>query len=192
MLKDQQPVSTKDKVILYFKQEGEKQSFECDNPERFKMLQDYLGKDVLDSTLNAILNNKKLQPMNVHLPFKKKLGYKLWTLLVRLLCLIVCFYLLQLALFNVILLGIMILLFMRLNNHFDEFMIKKEVKYQNKDYNEFIQTEKNRPEYKNKNVVLEGAEQGKWLEFHLPESACPQDTTNTTSFSNKSQILTTK
>ena len=96
--------------------------------------------------------------MNVKLPFKKKLGYKLWTLFVRLVVVIIFFYLLQLALFNVILLGIMILLFMQLNNHFEEFMIKKEVRYQNKDYNDFIQNEKNRPEYKAKNVVLEGAE----------------------------------
>ena len=77
--------------------------------------------------------------------------------------LVISFIFLQLALFNVILLGLIIMFFFKVNYFFDEFIVKKEYKYQNKDFDQFIKDESELPAYKQAHVNITSMEQGKYL-----------------------------
>ena len=87
----------------------------------------------------------------------------------KVLYLLIAFIFLQLALFNVILLGLIIIFFFKVNYYFDEFIIKKEYKYQNKDFDKFIADQNELRAYKEACINITAMEQGKYLEFHLPE-----------------------
>ena len=92
-------------------------------------------------------------------------------LLIALLYFYFAFLLIQLALFNVILLGLLIILFIKLQNGIAAWLIKNEMKYQNKDFKAFLESQNQLKGYKDSQVNLTGGEQGMWLEFHLNDDA---------------------
>ena len=103
------------------------------------------------------------------MPCTKKAFLTFLAFFLKVMYLVISFIFLQLALFNVILLGLIIMFFFKVNYYFDEFIIKKEYKYQNKDFDKFIETQNELPAYKQACVNITSMEQGKYLEFHLPE-----------------------
>ena len=80
-----------------------------------------------------------------------------------------CLLILQLALFNLILLGIFIIYFFKMLSLFKAREFKTEYEYQNKKFREFIEAE-NKRYYLKLNVELIGGEYGKWIEIQLPDN----------------------
>ena len=81
--------------------------------------------------------------------------------------LVICFVLLQLALFNLILLGLMIMYLYKIGDTFTAMIIKAEVKYQNKGFLDFLKTQDEL--YKQNNITFNGGTQGAWIEVQLPD-----------------------
>lgn len=134
-----------------------------------KTLADYkIKQDEFEKTTREIETNINLRPFDLKQPFFRKLGFKLLALFVILIYLYACLILLQLALFNLILLGIMIIYLKKLYYLLFSFEYKQDYNYRNRRFKQFIEAENNRY-YKNINVDLVGGEQGQWLELQLPE-----------------------
>lgn len=166
-----QPESNKKQVV--FKFSSLTQKYECDKAEEQKRLEDRLkhSPGILENTLNQLNTNRKLQPFNITMPFSKKLLFIMLAFSLKLLYIVIAFFFLQLALFNVILLGLLIMFFFKVNYYFDEFIIKKEFKYQNKEFDAFIAQQNELSDYKKACVNITGVEQGRYLEFHLPDDS---------------------
>ena len=83
------------------------------------------------------------------MPFTKKALLISIAFFLKLLYIVAAIIFLQLALFNVILLGLLIMFFFKVNYYFEEFIIKKEYKYQIKDFDKYIQEQNELPALKN-------------------------------------------
>ncbi len=96
-----------------------------------EILKGYLGENLclLEEMLNRLSKEKGLRPWERSLPWYQKLLYKLSTLFVVLVYLFICFIVLQLALFNIILLGLMVIYLSKLNDVFGAMIFKAECKY---------------------------------------------------------------
>jgi len=90
---------------------------------------------ILENTFRQLNTNPKLRPFDIKMPWTKKALLNVLAFFLKVLYLLAAFIFLQLALFNVILLGLIIMFFFKVNYYFDEFIIKKEYNYQNKDFN---------------------------------------------------------
>jgi hypothetical protein len=156
---------------VVFKYNFQTKQYECDKEEEHQRLKDRMKQNpkVLKETFDRLNNEKNLQPFNIKMPCTKKAFLTFLAFFLKVMYLVISFIFLQLALFNVILLGLIIMFFFKVNYYFDEFIIKKEYKYQNKDFDKFIETQNELPAYKQACVNITSMEQGKYLEFHLPE-----------------------
>jgi hypothetical protein len=86
------------------------------------------------------------------------------------------FVIVQLALFNVILMGLFVIAFAKLQDFIAGYLIKVEVKFQNKGFEEFLKAQNEKPAFKNASVNVTGSNQGMTLEFHHPEHPHNSDT----------------
>ena len=91
----------------------------------------------------------------------------------------VSFIALQLALFNLILLGIIIIYMGKLYDMMTRYAFKFEYNYRNSAFQKHIQ-EANKQYFSNKNVELVGLQEGLLLELQLPENVDDQFMTNPT------------
>jgi hypothetical protein len=82
-----------------------------------------------ENMLKEVSRRKDLHPWERSLPCHTKLGYKLGKYVTIVLYLVLCFVLLQLALFNLILLGLMLMYLGKIGDTFTAMTIKAEVKY---------------------------------------------------------------
>ena len=76
--------------------------------------------------------------------------------------------LLQLALFNLIWLGIFLVYLRKLYLTMHNYEIRIDYQYRHRKYNEFIETENERY-YRSKNVEILPGEEGRWIEIQLPD-----------------------
>ena len=97
-----------------------------------------------------------------------RFGLKLFSIILLLVYTYACLVLLQLALFNLIMLGVMCIYFKKLYYFLHGFELKKDHNYRNADFKKFIEAENSRY-YRQLNVELIPGEQGKWLELQLPD-----------------------
>ena len=133
------------------------------------ILAEYLKDGLLkkfEQMLIDLSKDYKKHPWNRSLPWYTKFGLKFAKYFVLTLYLWLCFVLIQLALFNLILLGIMLLYLGKIADLFTALIIKSEVKYQNKDFKAFL--ERQEKDYKNKITLTPGI-MGKWIEVHLTD-----------------------
>jgi hypothetical protein len=131
------PFSTKAKRNISW-DEGALEYVMSDEDER--ILTPILSKhmDIFIKMLKDLSTQKYLRPFERSLPWYQKLLFKFLWLVVVLLYLYVCFILLQLALFNLILLGLFLMGLVKINDTFTAATIKAELKYKNKDFLRFI------------------------------------------------------
>jgi len=169
----QKPFSTKAKRTISWvgtdKLTGEKfESYVLTEEDR-EILKDYLKGDMVrfENMLKEVSRRRDLHPWQRSLPCHTKLGYKLGKYFVIVLYLAICFVLLQLALFNLILLGLMIMYLYKIGDTFTAMIIKAEVKYQNKGFLDFLKTQDEL--YKQNNITFNGGTQGQWIEVQLPD-----------------------
>jgi hypothetical protein len=92
------------------------------------------------------------------------LGLKILTIILLIIYSYGCFILLQLALFNLIMLGVMLVYFNKLFMFFRAIVFRYDYNYRNQPFKKFIEKENDRF-YIKKNIELIGGEQGKWLEL---------------------------
>jgi len=160
------PTSTRAKLVIEFNTgKGEFQMTERDK----EILNDYIDIAELNKTTNAIETNIKLRPFERKAPYCRKKSMSLLTLIVLLVYFYINFIILQLALFNLVMLGVMIVYFRRLYLYLHSIEVSFNQKYKNKDFKKFIETENTRY-YHSQNIELIGGEKGKWLELQLPDS----------------------
>lgn len=121
---------------MVFKYNYQTEKYECDKEEEYQRLKDRMkhSPETLEKTLNRLNTEEKLHPFNIKMPCTKKTFLIMLAFFLKVMYLVIAFIFLQLALFNVILLGLIIMFFFKVNYYFDEFIIKKEYKYQNKDF----------------------------------------------------------
>jgi hypothetical protein len=160
----QKPFSTKAKRTISWVgtniQTGEKVESYILTDDDKKILKDYLKGDMVkfENMLKEVSRRKDLHPWERSLPCHTKLGYKLGKYVAIVLYLVLCFVLLQLALFNLILLGLMLMYLGKIGDTFTAMTIKAEVKYQNKGFLEFLKTQDEL--YKQYNITFNGGTQG--------------------------------
>ena len=126
-------------------------------PDDREILREYL-KDNLENfeiMLDRLSANKAIHPWERSLPLFKKYYLKLAKYLVLTIYVGVCFVLIQLALFNLILLGLMLLYLFKFADLFTAMIIKAEVKYQNKDFIAYLKKEEEKYS-KSHNIKLTG------------------------------------
>lgn len=113
--------------------------------------------------------NKNLRPFDRKSPFIRRAGLRFLTILVCLIYSYVCLLLLQLALFNLIFLGIEIIYLKKLYYLMHGVEVRRDYNYRTQPFKKFIEQENVRF-YREKKIELVGGEQGKWIELQLPES----------------------
>ena len=169
----QKPFSTKAKRTISWvgtdELTGEKIETYILTEDDRKILKDYLKSDMVkfENMLKEVSRRKDLHPWERSLPWHTKLGYKLGKYLAIIFYLALCFVLLQLALFNLILLGLMLMYLGKIGDTFTAMTIKAEVKYQNKGFLGFLKTQDEL--YKQYNITFNGGTQGGWIEVQLPD-----------------------
>lgn len=117
-----------------------------------------------------IIQNKNLRPFDKKLPLCTRFLLRvILPVVATVIYSYACLMLLQLALFNVILMGIMVIGLSKIWHFLNKFSFKYEYNYRTKDFKKHI--EKANDEYfRAKGVVLVGGEEGKWLELQLPDT----------------------
>ena len=80
----------------------------------------------------------------------------------------ISFIILQLALFNLIMLGVMFVYFKKLYFFFHSLEFRFDSNFRNTPLKKYIETENERF-YRKKNIELVGGEEGLWLELQLPD-----------------------
>ena len=88
--------------------------------------------------MDKIEKNRNLRPFEKRLPCTRVLLLKLLSLIVLLIYTYVCFILVQLALFNIILIGIMLIYFGKVATVMQAYGIKQEEKYKTSAFKKFI------------------------------------------------------
>lgn len=122
---------------------------------------------IFEKMLGELSRRKDLHPWERSFSTCKKFGFSIAKYLALFLYLILCFFAIQFALFNLIILGLMIMFLGRLSEKFTTFTIKREVKYQNEELIKFLHQQD--LIYKDKNIKFTSGEQGKWIEVQLPD-----------------------
>ena len=106
------------------------------------------------------------------MPLNIKALYWLAHLLVMLLYAYLSFLALQITLFNLILLGLIFICGGKVNKWLSKYRFKQEYNFQHSHLNKFI-TKANAEYFTDLNVKVVAGDEGRWLEFHLPEDAFP-------------------
>ena len=160
------PLQTRDKlVIAYVKGIG----YPLHNDEEQSLLTFNVSLEEFKRTSNQILADISLRPEDYKFPFYRKAVHLFQRLIVVLLYAYVCLLILQLALFNLVLLGIFIIYFFKLWSLFKEREDKIKYEYQNQRFIEFIEAE-NKRYYLNLKVELIAGDNGLWIEIQLPDN----------------------
>ena len=116
-----------------------------------------------------IISDINLRPFQKKLPLHRKFVLYLAAILVFMLYIYFSFILLQLALFNLILLGIIIIYMGKLYNQMTKIAFKYDYNYRNAAFQKHIK-KANDEYFLNKNVELVGLKEGLWLELQLPDN----------------------
>ena len=135
-----------------------------------KVLLDYnvLENEFL-STTKKIEREKRLRPWEVKMPVCYKIGLGFLGLLVIAIYLYCSLIFLELALFNVILLGILLVGLSKVYYTIFAFMRDLDEKYRNSPLKRFIEAENMRL-YSMRGLILIVGKEGKWLEVQLPDT----------------------
>jgi len=116
-----------------------------------------------------IISDINLRPFHKKVPLHRKLVLYLAAILVFLVYIYCSFILLQLALFNLILLGIIIIYMGKLYNQMTKIAFKYDYNYRNAAFQKHID-KANDDYFRAKNVELVGLKEGLWLELQLPDN----------------------
>ncbi len=132
-------------------------------------MNDYgINQSRFNETLKMIEANKKMKAFERDVPIYRKIGLKFISLLPMLLALYFCFVILQLALLNIIMLGIMLIYLGKLQRMLLGFESRSNHRYKLKDLERFIAHE-NESYYHRHNLELVAEEEGKLIELQLPD-----------------------
>lgn len=162
---DLKPFSSRVKLIVEFNFEERRYVL---NPKDEDTLQAYLKLDEFLETTRQIESKKSLRPFEQNSPWYRILGLWLISTSVLLLFIYMSLIILQLALFNFIMAGVMVVYLNKLYMGLHAIQYSQDYKYKNKGLKAFIEAENDRF-YRNKNMELVGGELGKWLELQLPD-----------------------
>lgn len=176
------PASTRSKIVVNLKEmkdeNGKKRPFKSTDPieyeldpydkVRMRLLKEdeALYKAYL-KTISEIQNNPKYQPK------KLKIGWCrwFWTSFLQILIIIIFFYIflliIQLSLFNLVILGIMMKALYQIYVLTDALKWKQNFSSRTNAFNEFIKDQN--VIYKNMNIEIIAEREGLWLEFLLKE-----------------------
>ena len=134
-----------------------------------EVMQKYMTVEEFHKTTKEIENSMRLRPFDMRTPCCKRFLLKMLTIIFLIIYSYACFILLQLALFNLIMLGVMLVYFNKLFMFFAAVCFKYDYNYRNSPFQKFIEKENERF-YSKKNIELIGGEQGFWLELQLPDN----------------------
>eukprot|EP00347_Sterkiella_histriomuscorum_P021266 403334613 len=161
------PFSSRVKLVIEFDDHTKK--FKISDNDK-KVLENYeISQSDFCQTTQQIELNPRLRPFDRKSPFIRRVGLRLLNILVCIIFAYVALLVLQLALFNLIFLGIEIIYFKKLYYFMHGLEIKQDYNYRNSPFRRFIEAE-NQRFYRTKQVELVGGEQGKWLELQLPDA----------------------
>ena len=160
------PFSSRVKLVIFYNEKTK--SYEISEKDR-QIMQDYISFEDFYKTTHEIETSVKLRPFDKRTPCLNTLGLVLMSFIVILIYLYVCFIILQLALFNPIMMGVMYVYFKKVFGFLTAIRFRYDYNYRNKDFKKFVEAENERFYRKEKNIELVGGEQGKWLELQLPD-----------------------
>lgn len=132
------PTSTRAKLVIEFNTNTGK--FQMADRDK-EILNDYIDIDEFYKTTTEIETNLKLRPFERKAPYCRKKGMSLMTFVILLIYAYINFLILQLALFNLVLLGVMIVYFKRLYLYLHSIEVSVNTKYKTKDFKKFIDAE---------------------------------------------------
>lgn len=139
-----------------------------------KVLKSYkVDPEVVEGYLREICESKRLRPFERELPLYLSVLINGAFTLVSFTYFYVCFIILQLALFNLIIMGIMIIVFHRMRTFMTETIFKYEYKYSTKDLKRFVALA-NETYFRALNVELSASECGTRLIIQLPDNEIAQ------------------
>mmetsp|Transcript_12054 Transcript_12054/g.11927 ORF Transcript_12054/g.11927 Transcript_12054/m.11927 type:complete len:194 (+) Transcript_12054:306-887(+) len=134
-----------------------------------EQLKEYMSLEEFHSTTAQIESSVHLRPFDYKTPFWKNLLLKVVTIVLLIIYTYGCFIVIQLALFNFIMIGVIFVYFQKIYNFFQAICNRYDYNYRNSPFKKFIESENERL-YTRKNIELIGGEQGKWLELQLPDN----------------------
>ena len=159
------PFSSKVKLVVQFsKVKGRFKLTEADR----KVLGEYVSVEEFEKLLSKIEGNSELQPQEAKTSFFKQFGVWLLRVIFMLAYIYLTFILLQLALFNLILMGIFIVYLRKLYFMTHQYAVRVDYNERHRKYKKFIEEENERL-YRSHNIEIIPGEEGKWLEVQLPD-----------------------
>eukprot|EP00347_Sterkiella_histriomuscorum_P010814 403374823 len=154
------------KVRAWFNQDTKK--YEVKQKSRDFLLQYQIDPTQFDRTLRQIEGKCNLRPFENRSPILRRIFFKVLSLIAVLALMYVCFIVLQLALLNLILLGMMLITINKFHNFLSGLEHKADVRFKNKALQKFIEDE-NSKYYTQFNVELVSDEEGRLIELQLPD-----------------------
>jgi hypothetical protein len=131
--------------------------------------------------LAQISQQKRYRPFERSLPFCLGLSLNLLCVLIGMLYCYVCFIILQYSIFNLIIMGVFITVFIRLIHFMTKSLFRYEFKYTTRDLKR-LTTETQRQSFDKVNAELLWSDEGRTIELILPDSEDAAAALGTTPF----------
>ena len=161
-----EPKPSDEKIILRYSAETKRYLF--DKPEEDKAAEYGIESGEIWKVLSKLQHTKRNRPFENSAPIHVKGLHWLVHILVMLLYSYFSFLVLQVTLFNLILLGLAIAMGRKLSKGLSKFFYKQSYKYQYGGFNRILK-EANEGYFETKSAQITGGHEGRWLEIQLPE-----------------------
>lgn len=132
------PFSSRVKIVVPYNRALKR--FEVKEEEK-DLIKEYIPIDVFFATIRQIENNKRYRPLDRKTPLCKKIIINIFCWIILLIYLYIALILLQLAIFNLILLGLLIVYFKKLYSFLSAIYYRYDQSYKNGPFKKFIEQE---------------------------------------------------
>mmetsp|Transcript_17698 Transcript_17698/g.29935 ORF Transcript_17698/g.29935 Transcript_17698/m.29935 type:complete len:272 (-) Transcript_17698:47-862(-) len=176
------PASTRSKIVVNLrepedpkdkssklKQEGDLYELDPYDEVRMKLYkEDQKFYKAYMNTIKELKKNTDLQPKKRQMPLPRHCLIILVEAVVLILVFYFFFLILQLALFNLVILGILFVFMKKLYKFAEACRWKLKFEYKTQEFNKFIERQ-NQEVYKDLNIKISKEREGSWLEFQLDQ-----------------------
>ena len=133
-----------------------------------RVFSEYMEPEKLEDTLRQLHENRDLLPQYKRVPCCTKFLCLSLRLIITILYLYINLIILQLALFNLIMLGVMLVWLRKFWGILQAVQFKFEFNYKTKAFKQFIE-DQNTNVYNPLSIELVGEQEGRWIEVQLPD-----------------------
>ena len=148
----------------------EKGQFVVSEEKRRELERNKVDFSEFQNTAQQIERDVRLRPFEYKQPICRRIGFRLLSIFCVLVYLYVTLLIVQMALFNLVVLGVVIVYLTRLVTLLHAFEFNQDHAYRTRPFKRFIEQENERYYRKDKQVELIGGDMGKWLEVQFKET----------------------